>query len=76
MKYHKCAVPDCSKQTLTHMLMCYPHWAKVPDKIRKEVWRTYRAWKKTPGGPSDEYWVAVRTAIESVQQKKEQAQLL
>lgn len=76
MKTHKCAVPDCSKQTLTHMLMCYPHWSKVPHQVRKDVWRTYREWQKAGHGPSDEYWAAVRVAIESVQKKKEQAQLL
>lgn len=46
MKYHKCAVPDCEKQTLVHMLMCYPHWAKVPHQVRKVVWKTYRAWEE------------------------------
>lgn len=76
MKTHKCSVPDCDRQTLIHMLMCQQHWAKVPHQVRKDVWRTYRAWKKIDGGPSDEYWKAVRVAIESVQKEKEQAQLL
>ena len=67
---HICPAPHCSEDVPDHMLMCKPHWFKVPVQIRSRVWR---AWKKLQSAlPADreqassEHGQAIHAAIESL----------
>jgi len=42
---HPCAIPTCPKQVAQHLLMCLPHWSRVPKPLQQQVWRL---WKRGP----------------------------
>jgi len=58
----KCPVPGCKARHPRNLLMCKPHWFKVPKHLRDEVWDSY----KKDGVLSDRYIDARTAAIESV----------
>lgn len=37
-----CQVPTCRTKIDIRMLMCKPHWAKVPHLLQQAVYRTWR----------------------------------
>lgn len=39
---HHCHARGCKVSVPPEMLMCRPHWYKVPKKIRDAVWEHYR----------------------------------
>jgi hypothetical protein len=41
MSTHKCPVPVCTTEVVNHLLMCNPHWRKVPRELQRKV---YAAW--------------------------------
>lgn len=63
---HRCPVFDCPTQVAEDMVMCAPHWAMVPEGVRKELWRQY---KLRPG--SRAHTRAVREAISAVERQGE-----
>lgn len=48
--------------------MCSPCWQQVPEELRAEVYRTWRAWvfKRSSGSAAKAYRDARDAAIESV----------
>lgn len=61
---HRCAAYRCNMQVPDNMLMCRPHWFKVPKALRDGIWETYRR------GPTAEYRANVREAIRVVAEKE------
>jgi hypothetical protein len=45
-----CRVPGCFNTIRPSMLMCLPHWKRVPEDLRRAVYRTWRA-RKAFGHP-------------------------
>jgi len=62
---HECPVGGCPKQVASHLLMCRPHWRKVPRDIQQRV---YTGWRE--GIESDLYVEARGEAIASVELEK------
>lgn len=38
---HFCHVPECKEPCPPALLMCLPHWRRVPRALRRAVWRAY-----------------------------------
>jgi hypothetical protein len=53
----------CNVPVQPRMLMCRPHWAKVPAKDKRAVWATYEPGQERRKDPSAAY---LRAAIEAV----------
>lgn len=51
------------------MLMCRPHWNKVPTAIKRDVLRHYSPGQEQRMDPSDEYLEAMKAAIAAVGKK-------
>lgn len=60
---NQCAATGCKKSIRGDMLMCKPHWWKVPQAIRTRIWRGYRH------GTAD-YALAVSQAIAAVEARE------
>lgn len=45
---HRCAAPGCDKTVPGEVLMCYPHWRRVPARLKREVTVTWRAFSADP----------------------------
>ena len=60
---HKCAVPRCRQMIPVTVVMCRPHWLKVPQELRERVTFYHR-----PGNTVQfqEFDVAVRRAIAAI----------
>lgn len=64
---HTCHARGCATPVPPEMLMCKPHWAKVPPPIQRSVWRAY-----APGQcnldppPSADWHLAADAAIAAV----------
>jgi hypothetical protein len=39
----QCPGPECRTQISPDRFACINHWYALPDEIRNEIWRTYRA---------------------------------
>lgn len=63
---HRCHAEGCTTRVPANLLMCKPHWLKVPAAIRDEVWATYRRGQEVDKRPSDAYIVAHHKAINAV----------
>ena len=48
------------------MLMCKPHWLKVPKPIQLDVWDTYRTGQCNDMKPSVAYCKAASEAVKAV----------
>jgi len=45
-RHHQCPAAGCSESLPRHLLMCKPHWYRVPRALRAEVndaWKAYLA---------------------------------
>lgn len=61
---HKCpATTECGVMLPQHILMCKPHWYKVPKFLRDEV---YRTWNRGKPKDWDEYLKVRQQAIDAV----------
>lgn len=52
---HACHWPGCERQVPPAMWGCRSHWYKLPQRLRDEVWLTYRPGQETDGRPSAAY---------------------
>lgn len=66
MSTHPCAIPDCDTPAGAGMLMCGPHWRRVPPAQARAVWATWKAWQGRGRVGRAEYLEAVRTAVAAV----------
>lgn len=57
---HECAVAGCGQLIPSNLLMCAPHWRKVPVLVQRTVYATWR------NGGAEEYLAARKAAIDSV----------
>ena len=57
---HKCAAPKCRKMIPATVVMCRPHWLRVPDEFRNRVNFYYRPSKSEQ---FQEFHVALNRAI-------------
>ncbi|HYR17912.1 MAG TPA: hypothetical protein VEQ15_00380 [Myxococcales bacterium] len=73
---HGCPGPGCGRRVAGDQLACRVHWFQVPEPLRLEVWRTWRAFTREldeGGGSLDEaaerHQVAMRAAIATMREK-------
>jgi hypothetical protein len=60
---HVCPIRPCTTQVADRLLMCGPHWAKVPVPVQRDVYAAYRG---GAGLGTDELLAAQVAAIRSV----------
>lgn len=66
MSTHPCAIPGCATGAAEGMLMCRPHWRRVPPSDAAAVWRTWKVWQGRGKIGRAEYLDAVRAAVVAV----------
>jgi hypothetical protein len=66
MTAHNCPVNGCPQHVSSRMLMCRYHWYAVPRPLRNAVWA---AWRGGEGVGTPEHTVAIRAAIDAVNQQ-------
>ena len=52
---HGCHWPGCTREVPPAMWGCYPHWRKLPQNLRNEIWRTFEPGQEVDLSPSGEY---------------------
>lgn len=60
---HQCPAAGCPQKVADHLLMCRPHWYKVPRDLRNAVWA---AWRNGAGAGTPEHRRAIADAIAAV----------
>jgi hypothetical protein len=60
---HECAAHGCDRQIPIELLMCWPHWRRVPRDLQREIWRTVKLFDRT------EYDAHVHRAVAAVRAK-------
>lgn len=60
---HRCHARGCSTPVRPELLMCYPHWRKVPPRLQRLVWATYRPGQCDDKQPSRAWHDAASAAI-------------
>jgi hypothetical protein len=60
---HRCHAHGCTVPVRPELLMCYPHWRKVPKSVQKRVLDTYRSGQCDDRRPSREWFDAAGAAI-------------
>ena len=63
---HHCHAVPCKVQVPEKLLMCSPHWRKVPRDIQARVWATYRDGQEREKNPSLAWCQAADAAVASV----------
>lgn len=58
---HHCHWPGCDKDVPPAKWGCYPHWMKLPKRLRDACWQAYSIGQEVRMTPSREY---VRVAKE------------
>lgn len=61
---HECPVGACTVLIPYAVLMCRRHWAKVPQDLKRRV---YRAWRRGRGAGTAEHTDAITSAIAAVE---------
>lgn len=52
---HHCHWPGCDKQVPPAKWGCYPHWMKLPKRLRDKIWDTYEIGQEVDMTPSRAY---------------------
>lgn len=52
---HHCHWPGCEKQVPPALWGCKAHWFKLPDDLRRRIWRAYQKGQEETGRPSRDY---------------------
>lgn len=65
---HECAADGCKKEISIALLMCRPHWKKVPRPIQRSIWRTVHI-------AGSDYYSHVTDAILAVAQAESGGQM-
>jgi hypothetical protein len=60
---HHCHARNCSVGCKPECLMCLGHWRRVPRKLQRAVWDSYRPGQCDDRNPSEEWHVAADAAI-------------
>ncbi len=67
---HKCHATGCTTPIRPELLMCLPHWKKVPYLLKQQVWATYRPGQCDDMKPSRAYCEAAKAAVIAVAQRE------
>lgn len=67
---HTCHATGCQIEVPPAMLMCRPHWAKVPKPLQRQVWANYQPGQEITKTPTRDYLGAARNAINAVALKE------
>lgn len=62
-----CPIRGCRRGRRTLHVMCAPHWRKVPNAMRKTVWRLFHEARG-----SDAHLIAIQAACDEVEQQEAQ----
>lgn len=60
---HTCHARGCRINVPPEMLMCRSHWFRVPARIQRAVWATYRRGQCDDKNPSESWHEAADAAI-------------
>lgn len=71
---HHCHWPGCTRQVPPAMWGCKEHWARLPQAMRRKIWRTYQPGQEKTGTPSAEYVAAAREVRDWCLAQERQAQ--
>lgn len=52
---HHCHWPGCGKHVPASCWGCYPHWMKLPKRLRDKMWAAFRPGQEETKTPSCEY---------------------
>lgn len=52
---HKCHWPACNEEVPPKLWGCKKHWFKLPKKLRKRIWATYKPGQEITKTPSNNY---------------------
>lgn len=65
---HVCHVEGCETPVPPRMLMCRPHWSKVPPEMQAAVYDSFNPKQCRRGGPvpTREWLIAARAALNYV----------
>jgi hypothetical protein len=63
---HRCHARDCKTEVEPKMFMCRRHWWMLPQRMRQEIWNTYRPGQEIDKNPSEEYLTAAMAAVNHV----------
>jgi hypothetical protein len=63
---HTCHARGCNVHVPPEMLMCLAHWRRVPLRIKRAVWKTYRSGQCDDMNVSRKWLEAASAAIGSV----------
>lgn len=67
---HTCHAVGCERSVPPQMLMCKPHWFKVPLQLRNRVWATYQDGQCDTFDPTSDYCKAAKAAVIAVAEKE------
>jgi hypothetical protein len=71
---HHCHALRCRQEVKPELLMCFPHWRRVPRAIQRMVWQYYRQGQCDDRQPSAAWMNAADLAINAVAVKEYGAQ--
>lgn len=63
---HFCHAIGCYTPVSPQLLMCEPHWRKVPPELKRAVWLAYRSGQEVDGKPSEAYLAAAHDVVAAV----------
>ena len=68
---HRCYIDGCTRNVPDTILLCKPHWYRVPAPLRAQVWKTWKALTAADGGlwAVKEYRRAKQAAIDAVNER-------
>lgn len=67
---HFCHAQGCFIEVPPKMLMCYPHWRKVPKALKDAVWAEYVPGQEISKTPTTAYLTVMIAAINAVADKE------
>lgn len=67
---HRCHATGCTRQVKPELLMCFPHWNRVPRAIQRAVWANYRHGQCDDMSPTEKWHDAADAAIGAVARKE------
>lgn len=63
MSERTCPVGDCSTPIRRDLLMCAPHWKRVPRPLQEQVYAAWRGYKTNPAEWASRLVTVQRSAI-------------
>lgn len=60
---HTCHATGCPATIPPRMFMCKRHWFALPNRLRTQIWATYREGQEDDKNPSKAYCTVARAAV-------------